>query len=70
MVRAFLTIGRAFKMEYKVETCKKNDISVLLATQVRAGESNVSASDGYRDLYVHRVTARKCTQEMEERTWE
>ena len=53
-------------MEYKAEMCKKNNISVLLAAQVQAGESNVFSSNGYHDLYAFRFTARKYTEETEE----
>ena len=68
--RALLTVGRAVENEYKAEMCKKNNISVPLAAQVRAGESNVFSSDGYRDLYARRVAARKYTEETQEWTSE
>ena len=48
-----------YEPQYRAEICKKNNISVPTSIPARAGDQNVFASDGYRDLYARRVTARK-----------
>ena len=68
--RALLSVGRAVEAEHKAEMCKKNNISIPVPTTTapRAGSQNVFTSDGYKDLYARRVTARKYMEDAEEWT--
>ena len=68
--RALLQVGRAVETEYRAEMCKKNNISVPTSNPARAGDQNVFTTNGYRDLYARRVTARKYMEESEEWTSE
>ncbi|KAJ3527013.1 hypothetical protein NM688_g8184 [Phlebia brevispora] len=66
--RALLSVGKAVETEYKAEMCKKNHITVPVASATR--EQGFFTHLGYRALHARRVAAAKYMEDTEEWTAE
>lgn len=67
--RAILAVGKAVEIEHKAEICKRNHITVPIASG-RPNATSLFSNLGYRALHERRVTAAKYMEDAEDWTSE